>query len=558
VGREAWRPTIVGDVTDTLPAQAPSHTADLRHALRIPWFWAGVTAVTACAAAFLAHQLMAWPPHEDEALALLVGRGSLFQVVEQVTTERGGAPLHFVLAWGVVHLDLGLGALRTLSATFAVGSLPLIALLGRRLAGPMPGLVATALVACSWAFLFHGVYGRMYSLFLLLSTASLLALLDALDSGRRGRWALWAALSLLTVAAHPYGALVLAGQAAYVVAARRDRLRQAALAGGAVLVGGVPFWLTDVVLAGRFDVGVGVGGSRLDDPTAIARYLWRTAGDFSAGWWWALVPVLGLAALGLVTVRRDVRILALCLAGAPAAAFLAARLGGSTSPESRHLIFLLPVLAVLVAAGLIQIGRRAPVAAGLFTAALLVAEVGWAWHRTAPLFEWEPDRRQATRAQAEAYLASSIGPNDVVLGYDPLVLGAWERNPGVTRTVLPRADASLALDTLRTAPGPLGRGVWVFDASRRNNAHRRLEIERRSPSPPSAFSARAFGPFLVVTTRRPVTTPSRYLHLAARALLVGRSLGIGDAAVNMATVERAERSLRGYGPSARLRSADSR
>jgi hypothetical protein len=198
------------------------------------------------------------------------------------------------------------------------------------------------------------------------------------------------------------------------------------------------------------------------------------------------------------------------------------------------------------------------VVAAVFVAALLVAEVGWAWHRTAPLFEWEPDRRQASRAEAEAYLASTGRPDDVALGYDPLLLGAWELNPRVTRTVLPRADPSLALDALLAAPEPLGRGVWVFDASRRNNPRRRLEIEPRTPSPASAFEARSFGPFLVVTTRRPVETPTRYLHLAARALLVGRSLGIGDADVNMATVERAARSLRGYGASSWLRSTDSR
>ena len=31
-------------------------------------------------------------------------------------------------------------------------------------------------------------------------------------------------------------------------------------------------------------------------------------------------------------------------------------------------------------------------------------------------------------------------------------------------------------------------------------------------------------------------------------MLVGRSLGIGDADVNLQTIERADRALRGYGP----------
>ena len=172
----------------------------------------------------------------------------------------GGAPLHFLLAWSVAHLGFGLGGLRIVSAAFALASLPLVAALGRRLGGPRVGLVAAAIVAPSWLFLFHGVYGRMYSLFLFLSLACTLALLRALERGGRGRWAVWVAASLTMVAAHPYGILLLAGQAVYVLLAARDRIREAIVAGAAVLVLGIPFWLTDLVLARRFDVGVGGGG----------------------------------------------------------------------------------------------------------------------------------------------------------------------------------------------------------------------------------------------------------------------------------------------------------
>ena len=116
----------------------------------------------------------------------------------------------------------------------------------------------------------------------------------------------------------------------------------------------------------------------------------------------------------------------------------------------------------------------------------------------------------------------------------------------------------LALRTLRGQHKPLGRGVWVLDASERNNLHPRLEIENRNPGPAGMFETRAFGPFLVIRTRRPVRTEEAYLTAAARAMLVGRSLGIGDADVNLQTIERAEWALRGYGPSLRLRSDTSR
>lgn len=521
------------------------------------WLWLGVGGVTAAAAAFLFHQLMAWPPHEDETLALFVGRDSLPGVVEHVTRDRGGAPLHFLVAWAVAHLGLGLGGLRVASAMFALGSLPLVALLGRRLAGPSVALVATALFASSWLFLFHGVYGRMYSLFLFCSLACTLALLKALERGGRGRWALWVLAALLTVATHPYGILLLGGQAAFVLVAHRDRLRDAVLAGGAVLVLGIPFWLTDLVLADRFDVGVGGGGRKLGGPEAIARYLWRSAGDTSAGWWpVTLAAVLGAAA-GVVFLRREARALVLSLFGVTVAAFVLARMGGSASPESRHLIFLAPLFAIALATSVVRVGRLAPLLAMVAVTALVVIDVAWAWHRTAPLFEWEPDARQAARAEAEMWLADTSRPDDVLFGYEPLYLGAWERNRSFPTTVVPRADPRLALRTIVRA-GRLGRGVWVLDASERNNIRPRLEIDYRLPTPEAAFEARAFGPFLVIRTREPVLTPKTFLYDAARALLVGQQLGIGDADINLQTVVRAERVRRGYGPSLRSDSSNSR
>ena len=536
----------VGTTRSSLRARVDEHA-----------LWIGVAGVTLATAAFLLHQLMAWPPHEDETLALFVGRDSLPGVVEHVTRDRGGAPLHFLVAWAVAHLGLGLGGLRLASAAFALASLPLVAILGRRLAGPRVALVATVLVAPSWLFLFHGVYGRMYSLFLLCSLACTLALLEALEHGSRRRWGLWVVTALLVVATHPYGVLLLGGQAAYVLVSGRHRLREAIVAGASVLVLGIPFWLTDLVLADRFDVGVGGGGEKLGGPWAVARYLWRSAGDATAGWWPVTLAVLAAAVAGIVLLRRQARSLILCLVGVTVAAFVLARLGGSAAPESRHLIFLAPLLAIAVATSLVRVGRRLPVLAVALTVALVTVEVAWAWHRTAPLFEWEPDARQAARAEAEAWLATTSSPDDVLFGYEPLYLGAWERNRSFPTTVVPRADERLALRTLERA-GELGRGVWVLDASERNNIRPRLEIEYRLPTPEAAFQVRAFGPFLVLRTAERVLTPEAFLYYSARALLVGQQLGIGDSDINLRTVVLAARELRGYGPSLRSRSSNSR
>jgi hypothetical protein len=234
----------------------------------------------------------------------------------------------------------------------------------------------------------------------------------------------------------------------------------------------------------------------------------------------------------------------------PAAAFVLARIGSSTSPESRHLIFVLPLFATLVGAGFVAFASRvgARVALGL-GAVVLAGQVAWAYEKTPPLFTGDPDERTAARAQASAWLATTGRPDDVLLGYDPVFLGAWERNGDFSRTVVPRADARLALSALEDAGEPLGRGVWLFDAYDTNNVTRSLTIPLQLPRPAGAFEARTFGPYLVVRTREATETPERYLQRAAAAMLLGKALDQGDADVNFATIDRAA-ELVGYRDSA--------
>jgi hypothetical protein len=111
---------------------------------------------------------------------------------------------------------------------------------------------------------------------------------------------------------------------------------------------------------------------------------------------------------------------------------------------------------------------------------------------------------------------------------------------------VPRADPKLALETLLDEKRPLGRGVWVFDASDTNNFDPRLTIEMRVPRPESAFEARVYGPFLVIRSRRPTETPRTYLELSAKAMGIGKTLFIGDADINALTVSRATQRLDDY------------
>jgi len=185
-------------------------------ALKVDAFRAATGVLTVAVAAVLLWLVDRWPPHEDEALALFVGRGSPRDVLHTVIAERGGAPLHFLLAWAVVHTGGGLTALRLVSVAFAVASVPLMAVLGARLADRATGVLAAAFASASWVFLFHGIFGRMYSLFLFTSLLSFLALLAR-------RYVLWGLALLLVLASHPYAVLVVGAEALFVVLCARDR-----------------------------------------------------------------------------------------------------------------------------------------------------------------------------------------------------------------------------------------------------------------------------------------------------------------------------------------------
>ena len=531
-----------------MPTSATASVAlELASERRIAYdaYWAGVGAVTAAVATFLVVQLRAWPPHEDETLALFVGRQPLGDLFDTVLGERGGAPLHFILTHLVALVSPGLTGLRLISVFFAVASIPVVALLVSRLTDRRTALVTILVMGTSWALLFHGIYGRMYSLFLFTSTLSFLLLLGALARGGRARWVAWALVLYATLATMPYGAMVLATQAAYVIARRIRRpfsLRAPLVAFVAVTLAAVPLWRTYLVLASRFDVGVGGGPSKLDTPYDVLAYVRSVIGDFSAGWNAAFAVAAAAAAVGLLTLVRSrppAALLATTVFAVPTLALILARLGNAAVPETRHLIFCLPFFAMLVAAGLQRVAQLArsagPTVFALGLAALLSAQIAWGWQKVPPLFTGEAAERSEARHAAAAWLAETSRPDDVLLGYNPLFLEAWEDGGSLGDIVVPRADAKLALDTLLDLEEPLGRGVWVHDATN-NNVVRRYEIpEVAPPGDKDRFDVRAFGPFLVIRSKAPERTAEAFLRDTVKVQLLGKELGISDADINYPT-----------------------
>src|SRR5439155_2998950 len=99
------------------------------------------------------------------------------------------------------------------------------------------------------------------------------------------------------------------------------------------------------------------------------------------------------------------------------------------------------------------------------------------------------------REGAGAWLASTYRQRDVLLGYEPVFLEAWQMERSFSRHALPRADARLLAAALKDISEPIGRGVWVFDASDTTNARQRLTIPFALPARRSAVVGGAYGPY---------------------------------------------------------------
>ena len=174
---------------------------------------------------------------------------------------------------------------------------------------------------------------------------------------------------------------------------------------------------------------------------------------------------------------------------------------------------------------------------------LLVGEIAWGWHRTPWMYAGEPQRERSPRQAAAAWLAATSRPEDVLFGYEPLYLDAFEEGAPFGDVIVQRADPGLALETLAEAPKPLGRGVWVFDATDQLDTAKRLTIENASPGRSSSRGPSGRSSSSGRARRRgrgdvpPATRPSSSTREG--------SSGIGDAGLNHQTaIPRARAALR--------------
>lgn len=367
------------------------------------------------------------PLHGDEAVSGLVANRPFWEMLDVVITDRGGPPLHYVLAHIALLLDESPSGLRGVSVVAVVAAIPAIFDLGRRLGGPSAG-GAAALVAALCPFMgIYGTLGRPYGLFILMSALALDLFVRAVERRTLAASA-WAAGSAVVAAAtHPYGLFIVAVEGMIGLALWRFRpLRGLIIPFGAMILA-LPVLASVDRLGERFRIGQGeaIADARL----AARQLLYALQGSAAGGV--AFIVIVALAFAGFLTLaqrRSPVAVLAGALIAFPPAVYLLAPAAGAAIAP-RHLLFLLPIWTALVGVAVARLIRPLPVGAAVVGVAALALVVGFS--QTHGVFDQRtrtPEiaaNNAPTALQGPArFLERVVSRRDVLYGYSPPFLFA--------------------------------------------------------------------------------------------------------------------------------------
>lgn len=434
-------------------------TAALRAVRRLDETTFGLWLVVGASAALLLYRLApdvrGKALYEDEAIAGLIAMRPLPEVLDTALVDRGGAPLHFVLAHVAFWIDTSPEALRWLSVVFALATVPLCFELGRRLAGPWAGVVAAAVVASSTALGVYGSFGRMYALFAFVAALFAVLFVRALELRTTSSVVAAAGAGWLLPAVHPYGAIPAFVALCAAALLWRGRPPRAAWPVGVAVLAAVPLLVADLRLADRAEVGTG-GERSLASPGEAWTELVAAVSAFAGGDGLPLVFLSALALIGLaVLVRRNPAFAALVLSTAvPPLLFVLVRTDTAPDLSPRHLFYGLPLWAAAIGVGAARLsaplGRE--LAALACAAIALVALVSPA----SSLHDPRELGFGTTMTDAETGIRPEAG--DVLVPYSTVFLAAL---PGVEEAVaVPHAPGDLILRALDHADEPIG-AVYV-------------------------------------------------------------------------------------------------
>ncbi|MCW2915948.1 MAG: rane protein-like protein [Actinomycetia bacterium] len=304
----------------------------------------------------------------DEAATLEVARFSLpdtFHVLSHVDAVHGA----YYLFMHVVVGFLGGGETATrLPSVLAAGAAAAgTAALGRRLAGPSTGLVAGLIVALSPTVTRYAQEARSYTIVMALAVLATFLFVRALDMRTRQAFAAYAVAMAAVVLVHGFALLLLPVHALVLWRQERMIVRRWVMGAGAALVVDAPLFAVDQRQSHAI--------SWIAVPTLTDV---RLLVESFAGSAWLIAPVLVLIGFGLWRRRSpdtpvDLRLLAVAWALVPPVLLLGISLVHPVY-VFRYVLFCVPALALLAAAGLTRLPRWPAVTVGVLLVALSIPQ----------------------------------------------------------------------------------------------------------------------------------------------------------------------------------------
>jgi hypothetical protein len=368
-------------------------------------WWLGVMAVTLLALGLRTFAINSQSFWYDEAVTAENAEASYKDIFLGRAKDQGNPPFHTLLVrlWSAQfgHSEVGM---RSLSVVCGVLAVPLLALLGRRLVGPAPGLLASTLLAISPLEIELSNEARTYALLHLLVIQSHLSLTRWVQEHRLSDLALYSLTLYLSCYSHYYAlALPMIHGVALVVSGRgwaTFRLWLGAIVVAVLLWSSwLPSFVDQLTLPGNLQRLPGESWKAQFLATPVAFGLGRTfAWRGSSTWMFVLALVgvfitLGIPAIrGFAALRHRPLFNGVLLAGwflVPILGPLILALLGTTIYSHRYGSIGLPAFLLIVGLGLEQL--RPPLRSVMIGLLLALTAVSLFRYATRPVKDdWRP------------------------------------------------------------------------------------------------------------------------------------------------------------------------
>jgi mannosyltransferase len=313
----------------------------------------------------------------DETFSAVIAHQPLNTVWDIILSREGSMAPYYLMLHFWSRLGDGEVWLRLPSLLFALATIPVMALLARRLFDERIALLAGLLTAVNAFLVQYAREARTYSLTMLLAVLSALLLVGGLDRGGARRWMLYGVSAVALVVSHPLAILVLVAHALSIPFLPRGSVRAPAWAVGAAIVVTAP-------VPAYVALAQGASTSWIQ-PTSLQQlggFVTHYAGGHvpALPWTacavlalWRLIPVARRAGRSMTAWRTAFVVLWL---GVPVLSLVAFSLYRPAFVD-RYLVGVFPPLVILVAVGLGSIRHRvrAAVAVSLVVATSLVGVV---------------------------------------------------------------------------------------------------------------------------------------------------------------------------------------